>query len=228
MLQDAFLLHRWNYRETSLLLEVFTREHGILRLIAKGALRSKGMGAMLRPFLPLCVSWVGRSEPKVLTAAESRAEAYELCGKTLFCGFYLNELLLRLLPAHDPQPGIFAFYDESLRRLQRGERLDETLRFFELALLDAIGYGLELEYEIVGGSAIRPDRCYTYLPEQGPQEAPAGTETIQGSTLLALRDGRLSGADEIGEAKRLMRRVINHYLGGRPLKSRELFKYMKV
>ena len=162
-----------------------------------------------------------------MCAAESRDPAVSLERKSLFCGLYMNELLLRLLPAHDPQPGIFLLYEESLRRLGRGEARDETLRFFELALLDQIGYGLALQHEIASGAEVQRDKFYVYLVEKGPLESPAGADTIRGATLLGLRDGHLPGPIELNEAKRLMRRVINHHLGGRPLKSRELFKFVK-
>jgi DNA repair protein RecO (recombination protein O) len=223
-LRDAYLLHRRHFRETSLLLDIFSREHGILRLIAKGALRGKtGRFGVLQPFAPLNLGWTLRGEPAVLTVAESRGERYALSGKTLFCGFYLNELILRLLPEHDPHPGIFAVYEITLTRLASGSRPDDTLRSFELALLEEIGYGLVLDYDVETGAEISPVRHYDYHIEHGPVESPPSSQTLRGSTLLSLRDGSLSGAVEINEAKRLMRRVINHYLGGRPLKSRELF-----
>ena len=226
-LRDAFLLHRWNFRETSLLLDMFTRDHGIVRLLAKGALRSKGgRSGLLQPFLPMSLVWTARGEPAVLTTIESKGRAYGLSGKTLFCGFYLNELLLRLLPSHDPHPGIFSFYEQSLGRLESGERLDVSLRFFELALLDELGYGLLLDHDAASGEAISPERYYDYHVEQGPVESREGGQAIRGSVLLGLRDGHLACADDLKESKRLMRRVIHHHLGGRPLKSRELFKYI--
>jgi DNA repair protein RecO (recombination protein O) len=223
-LKDAYLLHRRNVRETSLLLDILSREHGILRLIAKGAMRAKGgRFSVLQPFAPLSLGWTPRGEPAVLTAAEARGKPFGLAGKVLFCGFYLNELLLKLLPQHDPHPGIFAVYEQSLGRLQSGERLDESLRFFELALLEEIGYGLVLDRDADSGAEIEAHRHYVYHVEHGPVESAPGTQAIRGSALLGLRDGLLPGPVEIGEAKRLMRRIINHHLGGRPLKSRELF-----
>lgn len=224
-LQDAYVLHRRPYRETSLLLDVLTPHFGVFRLIAKGALRKKGSRfAVLQPFVPLSISWIGRSELSLLCGAESRDSAWGLERKALFCGFYMNELVLRLLPARDPHPGIFALYENSLSRLHASESLDEVLRFFELALLDEVGYGLALGHEIENGAEIRAEKSYLYLVERGPLESLAGEDTIRGSTLLSLREGHFYGPAEMGEAKRLMRRVINHHLGGRPLKSRELFR----
>jgi DNA repair protein RecO (recombination protein O) len=225
-LRDAFLLHRRNYRETSLLLDIFSRDQGNLRLIAKGAMRVRGgRSGVLQPFLPLGLAWTARGEPPLLTAADARGRHFQLAGKKLFCGFYLNELLMRLLPSHDPYPRVFACYDESLQRLESGVRVDETLRFFELALLEELGYGLLLDQDAESGAAISPERHYAYRIEQGPVECAAGELTVRGSALLGLRDGFLPGPEETVEAKRLLRRVIHHYLGGRPLASRALFKY---
>lgn len=227
-LSDAYVLHRRNYRETSLLLDVFTRDHGNLGLIAKGALRGKGRFGPLQAFLPLSLGWSGRGELPVLTAAEPRGAGYELSGKILYCGFYLNELLLKLLPARDSHPRIFESYENALSRLQNGDGMDETLRFFEVSLLEEIGYGLVLDCDSRTGSKICPEGSYLYRIEEGPVASSPGDPAIQGSTLLGLRDGHLPGTREIVEARRLMRRVINHHLNGRPLKSRELFKYSQI
>jgi DNA repair protein RecO (recombination protein O) len=223
--QACFLLHRRNYRETSLLLDVFSRDHGILRLLAKGAMRGRvGKSSILQAFAPLNLSWTARGELPILTAAEATDKAFSLRGSALFCGFYLNELLLHLLPEYDPHPGIFAIYTEALHRLQTGIALDANLRFFELALLDELGYGLLLDYDADSGAAIQPECHYWYQIEYGPVLADPSEQTVRGATLLGLRNADLSGRLENTEAKRLMRRIISHYLGGKPLKSRELFK----
>ncbi len=225
-LKESFVLHRRNFRETSLLLDIFSREHGIFRLIAKGAMRGKGgRSGVLQPFLPLSLAWTSRGEPAILTGAEARGNIFELAGKNLFCGFYLNELLVKLLPPHDPHERIFDCYTQSLQRLESGLRLDETLRFFELALLEELGYGLLLDCEAENGTEIRADLYYAYRIEQGPVECKAGDGAISGTVLLGLRNGFLTGPEETLSAKRLLRRVLHHYLGGRPLNSRALFKY---
>jgi DNA repair protein RecO (recombination protein O) len=226
-LQDAYLLHRRHCRETSLLLEVFSREHGLLGLIAKGALRGKSKGGSLQPFTPLQLSWSGTAARATLTDAELSANPCRLAGDALFCGFYLNELLLRLLPSHDPHPRLFDCYRQTLERLEQAERLEETLRFFELALLEEIGYGLALEQDAETGAAIRPSQTYLYQLEHGPVAAESGADCITGACLLGLRAGSLHSPALRLEAKRLMRRVLHHHLGGKPLKSRDLFKYSK-
>lgn len=225
-LQDAYLLHRKSYRETSLLLDVLTREHGVVRLIGKGVMRGRGMqSAYLRPFAPLSVSWAGRSNLPALVGVESRGGVFDLGGKSLFCGFYLNELLLRLLPSHDAHPGIFSRYEEALSRLHENESLETTLRLFELALLDELGYGPDLLHEADSGAPVEPDAHYHHQVEVGIRRILPGPGSIRGSTLVALRAGRLDGPEALNEAKRLMRGIIHHHLGGRPLKSRELFKF---
>ena len=224
-LQNGFLLHRRNWRETSLLLDFFTVDYGILRLIAKGALRGRHPSfGVCQPFIPLCLSWTGKAELPVLTSLESLGVGFSLQGKALFCGFYLNELLLRLVPPHDPHPKLLASYQESLAGLAGGRRVDALLRFFELALLEEIGYGLTLDEDYETGTQIRADKYYSYHIEKGPTESVPGPGMLRGSTLLALGRQELTCDQALHEAKALLRQVIQHYLGDRPLKSRELFK----
>lgn len=226
-LHEAFVLHRRHFRETSLLVDVFAREHGMLRLIAKGALRPTKTGryGVLQPFVPVQLAWTVRGEPAVLTAAESLGNGYVLGGKTLLCGLYLNELLVRLLPSRDPYPQLFQRYQQALRQLQSGERLEQTLRLFELALLAELGYGLLLDCEATTGERIKADLHYEYRLEQGPVQVTENSHSITGAVLLGLRDGCLDTPAIIRDAKRLMRPLIQHQLGGKPLKSRELFKF---
>lgn len=197
------------------MLDVLTKDSGLFRLLAKGA--GKGRFGLLQPFSLLSIAWTGRSELQVLSRVESLDKPLSLSGKALFCGFYLNELLLKLLPTHDPNPNIFIYYQETLNRMSQGAALDESLRFFELALLEEIGYGLMLDDEI------KEDSFYQYSILEGPIEVKQAPGTLKGSTLLGLKYGNLSGSIEQNEAKRLMRRVIQYHLGGKELKSRELF-----
>lgn len=224
-LVESFVLHRRSYRESSLLVDVFTRERGLMRLLAKGARRGRsGRAGLLQPFAPLSLSWSGNPDLPVLSGAEGAGTAFELAGSALFCGLYLNELLIRLLPAQDSHPDLFHAYRRSLGELARGEPADRVLRIFELALLDEAGYGLLLDHESRLGQPIAADKFYEYRIEEGARECAPGPGTVRGSTLLGLREGIHLGPDEAREAKRLMRFVLGHYLGGRPLKSRELFR----
>lgn len=225
LLADAAVLHRRAYQESSLLVDIFAADHGRLRLIAKGARRGRNAQAqLLQPFIPLRLSWAGRGELPTLTAVESAGHALALNGVALYCGFYVNELLLHLLPPRDPSPPVFQLYFDTLRELQGETRPEKALRFFELSLLEEIGYGLSLDREARGGE-IDPAKHYSYIPEQGPvaMDQP-GTAAVRGSTLLGLRRKHLDTPEEWREAKRLMRRIIQHHLNGRALKSRALFK----
>ncbi|MGI2323402.1 MULTISPECIES: DNA repair protein RecO [Methylococcus] len=225
LLDHAYLLHRRDYRETSLLLELFTLRHGRIGVIAKGARRGRqGFAAVLQPFVPLLVSWSGRGELANLNHAEAAGIGVRLQHTALFCGFYLNELLMRLLPPHDLCPGLFGAYRGGLETLAAGEDLETALRSFELSLLEAIGYGLQLRVEAESGEAIRPERLYSYRIDAGPVPAGDEADAVHGMTLLALRDRRFDTSQTRTEAKRLMRRIIAHHLNGRALKSRELFR----
>jgi DNA repair protein RecO (recombination protein O) len=225
LLQPAVILHRRAYRESSLLLDICTADFGRLRLLAKGVRRGRNpQSHLLQPFVLLRLSWVGRGELPVLTAAEPAGQAITLDGPALFCGFYMNELLLHLLPAHDPHPTVFRLYLETLRQLGTEASREKVLRFFEASLLEEIGYGLSLDRE-AHGQNIDPAKAYAYVLDQGPVEAEeSGAEAVHGSTLLGLKHKCLENPEELQEAKRLMRRVIQHYLNGRSLKSRDLFK----
>jgi len=208
-------------------MDVFTREHGMVGVLAKGALRGKKTQAgLLQPFLPLSISWRGRSDLPLLIAVEARGSAPRLAGRALYCGFYLNELLYYLLHRHDPHPGVFELYESTLLTLLSDQPIESVLRNFELSLLEQMGYGLALEHESDNGAPLESGRHYHYIIEHGARPATqAGKHTYRGSTLLALAAGTVSGAEERAEAKHLMRRIINHYLAGRVLKSRDLFKY---
>lgn len=227
VLEDAVILHRRPYRETSLLLDAFSSGQGRLRLLAKGAKRGPAARAhVLRCFVPLRLSWSGRGELPVLTGAELGGDPVPLEGTALYCGLYLNELLLRLLPDRDPCPEVFLLYLDTLDRLATAASPEAALRRFESGLLSHIGYGLALEREAVTGRPIDPAQSYDYLIDQGgPVPAqPPGPDSVQGSTLLALSREQLDTPQALREAKRLLRRVIGHHLNGRALKSRDLFK----
>jgi DNA repair protein RecO (recombination protein O) len=224
-LQPAFILHRKPYRETSLLVEAFTRDFGRVGLVARGVRRGKSrMAALVQPFQPLLLSFSGNGELQTLTAAEQSGRPTLLKGRPVISGFYLNELLLRLLQRADPHPGLFADYASALQCL--GESEDRTLRAFELALLEALGYGLSLDVD-THGQPIEPEGLYHYRLEEGPvrcTSAPAGALLIHGRSLMALSTGELHTPEALGEAKRLLRAALSIYLGNRPLASRSLYR----
>jgi DNA repair protein RecO (recombination protein O) len=229
-LTPAFILHSRPYRDTSLLLEVFSEEYGRVGLVARGAraARSRQRG-LLQPFQPLLLSWSARGELGTLNGAETAGAAVPLGGNGLYSGFYLNELLVRLLHRNDPHPELFPIYLEALRRLAQAPELEGVLRRFELGLLEALGYGLQLEQEAGGGAALEPDLLYDYQLERGPVPVAQGGGsglTLSGRSLLALHELRLEDAQVLRDAKRLTRAALDLCLGGTPLKTREVIRQL--
>ena len=227
-LQPAFVLHRKPYRDTSLLIEAFTAEHGRLGLVARGARgRRGGMQGLLQPFQGLLLSWSGRGELVTLTAAEPQGAPLVLQGDAVISGFYLNELLIRLLVRHDPHPQLFHRYIATLQRLAALRQDEWALRLFERDLLQELGYGLLLTQEGGSGEMVEPAARYCYHPEFGPKRLGYDEEpcvSVHGATLLTLEQGGEADSRTRGEAKRLMRMILSRYLGPRPLASRELFR----
>jgi DNA repair protein RecO (recombination protein O) len=227
-LQPAYVLHARPYRESSLILEAFSRSAGRVGLVARGARGGRSRWKnMLQPFRPLLLSWTQRGELGTLTGADQVASPPALAGEPLFCGIYVNELLVRFLQRSDPHPGLFDDYRELLGRLAAGGATQPALRRFELRLLEAAGFGLQLDEEHGSGEPIRADARYLVLPEAGAVRREAGPgdsdELVSGAALIALRSGEI-GAAELRELKFLMRRLIRYHLGGRPLKSQSLFR----
>ena len=226
--EPAFVLHHHEYGETSLLLEMFTRQHGRVGLIAKGARRARSpLRASLIPFQPLAVSFSGRGDLPALSVAEPLVPAPTLSGSTLFCGLYLNELLLRLLHRHDPHEHLFESYMETLSQLAAGVDTEAVLRVFEKRLLEDIGYGLVLDHDVASGAPLRSEGLYRYQPERGPVSAEMADGqgvAIHGTSLLALAREQLGDENVRRESKRLLRALLARHLGGRPLTSRNLFR----
>lgn len=226
-LEPAYLLHRRPYRETSALLEVFTRDHGRIALVARGARRPRSaLRAALIPFVPLLVSWSGRGEVGTLRGAEVRGASRSMTGEALLSALYLNELLMRLTHRHDPHPELYDAYAAALRALTQDTETEHTLRVFEKRMLEAIGYGMLLEHEAESGAPVVREQRYAYRADRGPAPATvraADCVEVSGATLLDLAGER--PLDESGrrEAKRLMRFVLRAHLGERPLASRAMF-----
>jgi DNA repair protein RecO (recombination protein O) len=225
--EPAYVLHHHDYGETSLLLEMFTRRHGRLGLIAKGARRVRSpLRATLIPFQPLVIGFSGRGELPTLTGAESAGPAPAIAGESLFFGLKHNELLLRLLHRHDPHERLFESYSEALGRLGEGRDTEAVLRVFEKRLLEDIGFGLVLELDVHDGAPIQSEHHYRYVPERGPVPAHAADGegiAVQGASLLALACEDLVDETVLREVKHLMRALLARHLGDRPLTSRGLF-----
>lgn len=226
--EPAYVLHHHDYSETSLLIEMFTRQHGRLGLIAKGARRAgSALRAALIPFQPLTVSFSGRGELPTLGIAEPTGDAPAIRGAALFCGLYLNELLLRLLHRHDPHERLFGSYANALSQLGASQNPEAVLRVFEKRLLEDIGFGMVLDHDVQDGTPLQAQQVYRYLPERGPVLATAANQdgiAVHGACLLALARESLEDETILGEAKRLMRAMLARQLGERPLASRNLFR----
>jgi len=229
-LLQAFVLHRRDYSDTSLLLELFASGLGRFPAIAKGARRRRNpASALLQPFQPLWIGVVGRGEVRTLTRVEPAGPPFPLTGRALPCGFYLNELLTRLLGRHDPHDPLFAFYHAALLGLSDGG-MAGALRQFELRLLEELGYAPGLGTDGETGLPVDPDLCYAVEPGQAPRRALPGQSgiTVSGATLLALAGGMALDASRQREARALLRRLLGPHLGPKPLKSRELFRQISV
>ncbi|MGB2974093.1 MAG: DNA repair protein RecO [Candidatus Competibacter sp.] len=226
-LQPAFILHRRLYLNSSLLLEALSREHGRLGLVASGAMSARSrLKGLLQPFAPLLLSWSGAGELATLTAAEEAGRPTPLPAERVRAGLYANELLVRLLPRHDPQPGSFLAYKTLLSELVTAPDAEPPLRRFEKTLLQELGYGLSLDREAVGGGPIIAEQHYRYVLDRGPllaSQAETGVP-ISGRSLLALRDGIPADPAVLKEIKRLIRAALAQQLRGRVLKTRELYR----
>jgi DNA repair protein RecO (recombination protein O) len=226
-LEPAFVLHSRPYRETSVLLDLFTHEHGRISVIAKGV-RSKRsrLKSLLQPFVPLLISWQGKGELGTLTGAEGQGYYNNLNGECLLSGLYLNELLMRVLHKFDPQPGLYTIYQKTLLELQ-GEGLQKTLRLFEKKLLEEIGYGLQLLYAQPAGTIIDADHYYHFHPEHGFEYYGELNKTagavFSGKSLLAIAADQLDDETVQRDCKRLMRLALAPLLGKNPLQSRKLY-----
>ena len=188
-------------------------------LLAKGVRKTKSKTAgLLQPFIPLTLSYFGKSELKTLTDVEINQPAIPLQGLALYCGFYINELIGCFLHHHDPHPDVFACYRSCLSSLLDSSKIENALRIFELDLMEAVGYGLQLEYDALNHKTVNPLINYNFNAGEGAIEALDGA--FSGITLLALKSRDLADPQVLAEAKILMRTVIAVYLDGKPLKSR--------
>lgn len=231
--RPAFLLHSYPYRETSLILDVFTRSHGRVALVAKGAKRPhSALRPVLNSFQRLNLSWSGAGDIKTLIRAEWSGAPQRLQGPAAMSAWYLNELVLRLLSRDDPHEALYDAYVEALSALAAQPRLSLALRRFEWALLREIGYGFEPSCT-ESGDPVHADRLYRVPLEAGPQaetgmtdHGPAGQGAIavSGRALLALAEQRFDDAAVEPELRRLLRERLDYHMNGRPLATRQVLR----
>jgi len=227
----AFVLHCYPFRETSLVLEVFSRKYGRVPLVARGARRPKSaLRGLLMSFQPLALSWFGKHELRTLHSAEWQGGQPLLQGTALMCGFYLNELLLNLTARDDPHESLFDYYRQTLQRLVHEEDHASTLRCFEKHLLQELGYALLLEHEAGSNRSIDAGKNYRYILERGaiPDERDFSEGLlISGKTLQDIAADDYTDVNSARQGKQLMRMLLNHHLGGVVLHTRELIKDLK-
>lgn len=222
--QPVFVLHTYPFKETSLVVELFGRNFGRISAVAKGARRPRSaMRGMLQSFQPLIAAWSGKSELRTLHSLEWDTGLLLLTGEPLMCGFYLNELLLRLLPKEDAHEALFDYYAQTLRALAKGAEVAPTLRRFELKLLQELGYAVPL-LQTDAGALIEDDVLYDYVPEHGAcaNERLLRGVPVQGRTLLAMANDDYSQVQTKVQSKQLMRMLIGYYLNDKPLHTRQL------
>ena len=223
-LEPAYILHSRPFRETSLIVEAFTREHGRVAVVARGAKSARSRWRnVLQPFRPLLLGWSQKSDLGTLTAADQIASPPALQGQLLYCGLYLNELLMRLLHRGDPHAEVFERYRHVLLELASEAPPQPLLRVFEKHLLEAIGYAMLLDREYGSDTEIQPQNWYEYKPDRGPVlSAGPGKSRVSGAALLDLHSESLQ-LENLPLLKMLMRSVIGYHLGGKPLASLSLF-----
>lgn len=223
--QPGFILHHRPFRDSSQILDIVTRDHGKVAVVARGSRGGKSrLAGVLRPFLPLRVSWVAKSDLGTLTGAEAAGPPAGMTGDALLSAYYVNELLLNFLHRHDPQPEIFSLYEQVLGTLVGRREVAACLRAFEFEFLTLLGYAVNLDHEYGSQQALDPARYYEFRMEQGavPVERSEGRLVFSGAELRAVAEQRFEDEGVLRVANRLMRDIIGFHLGGKELKSRKV------
>lgn len=232
LLEPAFLLHQRDFRDSSRIIEFFARDHGRVCLFARGVRRPGGaLAAVLQPFVPLLLSWSGPGDGGNLTAAELAGMPTQLPAGALMSGFYLNELILKLLGREDPYPDVHEAYGLALAGLAAAPGEGRALRIFEKRLLDSLGLGLDYARIAASGEPVRADAYYHVRAERGVVEAAAGSDpahTFRGAELLSLAAEELADADSLAAAKQLLRAALEGPLDGRELTTRTVARAVRA
>lgn len=235
IVDDGFILHRYAYRETSLIIECFLQHHGRMSFVAKGVRMERSpLKGLLQPFSPLHFNARGKSQLKTLTLVEAVGSPIILKDMPLMCAWYTNELLMRLLPKEEPNPHLYLIYRSTLLALQNSDTpsqnllYQKALRIFEKDLLAALGYELPLKHDANSRKAIIYDHYYQFIPEHGFVETSKkeATDIFLGEDLHAIAHDQFSNPKVLQAAKRLMRLALQPLLGGKRLQTRELMRVM--
>ncbi|NMM39051.1 MAG: DNA repair protein RecO [Glaciimonas sp.] len=225
LVQPGFVLHSYPYKETSLIIDFFSRDHGRVALVAKGAKRPhSALRGVLQTFQPLSVGWSGKAEIRTLIGVEWVGGLLPLEKSALLCGFYLNELLVKLLARDDPHPTLFNHYVSTLNQLAHGEAAPIVLRRFERVLLKETGVAVDLTLCTTTRSVVTADAIYVVDPERGVRLARPGDPwpQVRGQTLLDMECGNYADATTLVQSKLMMRALLAHHLGGTPLNTRQI------
>lgn len=221
-LQPAFILQHRPYQESAMLLDVYTRDYGVISLLAKGIRKEKSrLAGILLPFTLINISYLAKHDLKLLTQAEFVAN-FPLQRLALYCGFYLNELLQKFLHKEDPHPELFICYQHCLAALCTRQNIEQTLRYFELDLLQETGYGAALDWDAGQQTPVQPHLRYHFAPGTGMVQNANGQAS--GITLQQLTAKAALDNQQLQEAKHLTRKMLEVHLQGKPLKSREVLK----
>jgi DNA repair protein RecO (recombination protein O) len=223
--QPGYILHHRPFRDSSQILDIVTRDYGKVALVARGSRGSKSrLAGILRPFLPLRLSWVAKSDLGTLTGAEASGPPAGMVGDAMLSAYYVNELLLHFLHRYDPQPEIFRLYEEVLHGLVGSLRVTASLRSFELEFLSLLGYAVNLNHEFRSHDPLVDEQNYEYRMEQGPVRVDRsdGALVFPGKVLSGVNERRFEDPDVLRAASRLLREIIGFHLGGKELKSRKV------
>lgn len=210
--EPAYLLHHRPYRESSALLEVFSASRGRVGIVARGARAPKSRWrSLFQPFRRLLLSWTERGELGTLSGAEADGPPLALPGPAVFTGWYVNELVLRVLARHDPHPALFEAYAATLAALAQLVEPAPALRRFEMVLLEQVGYGLQWP------DAPDPAAWFEYDADGGVRPCARHPGAVRGRSLIDLAEGRLESAQTLRDARRLLRDALAPHLGATPL-----------
>lgn len=227
-LEPAYLLHARPYRNTSLIANFFTQNHGRIDGVIRGARapQSKIRG-LLQPFTPIVISWYGHGELVTIKTVEANGYIAKSTGDSVVYGIYANELMTRLVRGRDAHLELYQAYEKLLTSLSEGDSTEAQLRIFEKQLLESLGYGLQLEYELDTGVNVDAEKWYHYVHDKGPVKVAVADinqeKAFIGQSLLAIAANDFSAKETLRDAKRLMRYALRQLLGEKPLNSREYF-----